>query len=177
MLLEGTVLLEGGGDVWQADPNARNQRGMTTLHTDKALNSPDVMKELLKRGGNPNAKCLEDGKTPLHLASADVIEVLLEGGADAYGVRDGDGTAGCKTAYDVQTKAIRDAIDAYKLFCGRFEISSVTPEHVSETSLVLNATDKNSGSVGSRFTGTNTFARARPAPTRTDPPFPFPPHT
>ena len=47
----------------------------------------DVVRELLKRGSEPNAPTESDGSTPLHVAARrhfkGVVQVLINGGADA----------------------------------------------------------------------------------------------
>ena len=62
-----------------------------------------------------------------------------------HGVKDSKG----KTAYEVQTYEIRNAIDDFTLFCGRFDIlSTSTPEHATPTSVVLRAVDRDAAKHG-----------------------------
>ena len=66
-------------------------------------------------------------------------EVMLEaGGSNPRRIKNNDG----KTAYEVQTREIRQVIDLYVLFCGRFDIASLSaPEHATATSVVILAID------------------------------------
>ena len=81
-----------------------------------------------------------DGNTCLHVAKTpEIVRVLLEaGGSNPRRIKNNDG----KTAYEVQTREIRQVIDHYVLFCGRFDIVSLSaPEHATATSVVLKAID------------------------------------
>ncbi|HEX3627127.1 MAG TPA: ankyrin repeat domain-containing protein [Verrucomicrobiae bacterium] len=80
-----------------ADPNARNDQGLTPLHLAAY---PEMAELLVQCGANLNARSV-DGGTPLiiHASEAegfDVMETLLELGADA-GARDIRG----KSALDI----------------------------------------------------------------------------
>ena len=75
------LLLEAG-----ADPNARNDDGLTALHFGARNSNPVVTSHLLEAGADPRARDNE-GFTPLHFAarssgSRRVVGSLLEGGAD-----------------------------------------------------------------------------------------------
>jgi uncharacterized protein len=77
------LLLDAG-----ADPNARNDLGMTPLHL---ASYPEMVELLVRHGADINARAA-DGSTPLIIETAeperlDVMEALLERGADA-GARD-----------------------------------------------------------------------------------------
>ena len=81
-----------------------------------------------------------DGNTCLHVAKTpEIVKVLLEaGGSNPRRIKNNDG----KTAYEVQTREIRQVIDHYVLFCGRFDIASLSaPEHATATSVVILAID------------------------------------
>ena len=80
-----------------ADPNARNDQGVTPLHSAAY---PEMAELLVQRGADLNARSV-DGSTPLiiHASEAegcDVMEVLIELGADVS-VRDNRG----KSALDI----------------------------------------------------------------------------
>lgn len=67
-----------------ADPNARNDEGITPLHLAAY---PEMVGLLVQRGADINARSV-DGRTPLIIHAAegercDVMEVLLKLGADA----------------------------------------------------------------------------------------------
>lgn len=73
------LLLDSG-----ADPNARNDLGLTPLHLAAY---PEMAKLLVQRGADLDARSV-DGSTPLIILASeaeswDVMEVLLELGADA----------------------------------------------------------------------------------------------
>jgi len=74
------LLLEAG-----FDPNARNDRGRTSLHYGAENPNPVVTSHLLAAGADPNAMS-NTGDTPLHGAARNdnerVIKVLLDAGAD-----------------------------------------------------------------------------------------------
>ena len=81
-----------------------------------------------------------EGNTCLHVAKTpEIVRILLEaGGSNPRRIKNKDG----KTAYEVQTREIREVIDQYVLFCGRFDIASLSaPEHATATSVVLKAID------------------------------------
>ncbi len=84
------ALLDAG-----ADPNARDDAGMTPLHFVLNRDSaPDLVRVLLKVGGDLDAR-REDGSTPLHDAMAcsrspDVVKALVKAGAD-LNAQDADG--------------------------------------------------------------------------------------
>ncbi len=67
--------------------------GWTDLHKAASAGDVERVKELLKKGANPNTKDI-DGQTPLHMAASgghfDVVKLLLEHGADPN-VQDKDG--------------------------------------------------------------------------------------
>jgi len=72
-----TFLLENG-----ADPNVKQQTGVTPLHSAAHNNQPNLVKLLVEYGADINAKT-DDGKTPLDMAlekdfkeTAEVIEKL-----------------------------------------------------------------------------------------------------
>jgi ankyrin repeat protein len=75
-----TALLDGG-----ANPNARDESGLTPLYLATFLGHADTITILLKAGADPNARD-ESGWTSLHIAAigsdADIIAALLDGGAD-----------------------------------------------------------------------------------------------
>ena len=98
-----------------------------------------VIKTLAAVPGAASATDSENN-TALHLAKTPaIVKVLLEaGGSNPRRIKNKDG----KTAYEVQTREIRDVIDQFVLFCGRFDIISLTaPEHATATSVVLQAID------------------------------------
>lgn len=75
------LLLQAG-----ADPNARDDRGLTVLHFGAWNSNPVVTSHLLEAGANPRARDNE-GYTPLHYAARwsgnrRVVGSLLEAGAD-----------------------------------------------------------------------------------------------
>ncbi|WP_419949448.1 SUMF1/EgtB/PvdO family nonheme iron enzyme [Candidatus Palauibacter sp.] len=75
------LLLEAG-----ADPNARNDEGLTALHFGAQNSNPVVTSHLLEAGANPRARDNE-GFTPLHYAARwsgnrRVVGILLEAGAN-----------------------------------------------------------------------------------------------
>ena len=83
-----------------ADPNARNEGGVTPLHGAAMFNpEPSVVAALTEVGADPNARG-EGGVTPLHAAAMfnpepSVVRALIEAGADVN-ARDIDG----KTPFD-----------------------------------------------------------------------------
>ena len=78
-----------------ADPSApsRNAQRVTALHAALAGPTPDLARALIAAGTDVNA-VQQDGVTPLHEAAhigrADLVQLLLEHGADAA-ARDGQG--------------------------------------------------------------------------------------
>lgn len=75
------LLLEAG-----ADPNARDDRGLTALHVGAGNSNPVVTSHLLEAGANPRARD-NQGYTPLHYAARwsgnrRVVGSLLGAGAD-----------------------------------------------------------------------------------------------
>ena len=75
------LLLEAG-----ADPNARNDEGLTALHFGARNSNPVVTSHLLEAGANPRARDNE-GFTPLHYAARwsgnrRVVGILTEAGAN-----------------------------------------------------------------------------------------------
>jgi len=73
------LLLDAG-----ADPNAKNDEGVTPLHLAVY---PEMVELLVRRGANINIRS-NDGRTPLHVQAAEAegyeaMEALLELGADA----------------------------------------------------------------------------------------------
>ena len=80
----------------------------------------------------------ESGNTMLFSASTvEMINGLLDAGVNPH-VRNRFG----KTAYEVQSLTLRAAIREKTHFCGRFAIPPVvTPEHATDTSIVIRATD------------------------------------
>ena len=98
-----------------------------------------VIKTLAAVPGAASATDSENN-TALHLAKTpEIVRILLEaGGSNPRRIKNNDG----KTAYEVQTREIRGLIDQFVLFCGRFDIISLTaPEHATATSVVLQAID------------------------------------
>ena len=76
----------------------------------------------------------QEGNTPLHVCKTpELAKLLLGKGADPYHIVNKVG----KTAFEMQTADIRTAIEDYKLFCGRFELLSLSiPEHATATSVM-----------------------------------------
>ncbi len=86
------ALLASGVDV-----NAENDHGLTALCTAADRYNVEMVRLLLERGANPNAKDLEFGRTPLWLASrpgsdpkakqaaAEVVKLLVAKGAGTEG--------------------------------------------------------------------------------------------
>ena len=98
-----------------------------------------VIKTLAAVPGAASATDSENN-TALHLAKTpEIVKILLEaGGSNPRRIKNNDG----KTAYEVQTREIRGVIDLYVLFCGRFDIASLSaPEHATATSVVILAID------------------------------------
>ena len=98
-----------------------------------------VIKTLAAVPGAASATDSENN-TALHLAKTpEIVRILLEaGGSNPRRIKNNDG----KTAYEVQTREIREVIDLYVLFCGRFDIASLSaPEHATATSVVILAID------------------------------------
>ena len=66
---------------------ARNASGATGLHL--AVDHPTVVRLLLDRGADPNARDTDDNVTPLHVAAArgaiESVRALLDAGADVHG--------------------------------------------------------------------------------------------
>ena len=92
---------------YDADIDVRDQYGRTPLYwasDDRYFNDGSVVRLLLERGADVNARADNDGSTPLHEASRygalEVVRLLLEHGADVEAV-DVDG----KTALQVVGKA------------------------------------------------------------------------
>ena len=92
----GALLLDRGADVTQSD-----QYGMTALHYAVEMNKPSLLKALLKRGADPNARLTQglpfrrgdyvgreayDGASPFWLAArlgnVEMMRELLDAGAD-----------------------------------------------------------------------------------------------
>jgi len=78
---------------YDADIDARDQRGWTPLYYASGghfFKDDSVLRLLLERGADVNARADGDGFTPLHRASADgapeVVRLLLEHGADVEAV-------------------------------------------------------------------------------------------
>lgn len=75
------ALIRAGADVNDAD-----SRGSNALCYATTESSIEVMKELLKRGADPNVLCKSMEDRPLHLSAlngfTDRVELLLEAGAD-----------------------------------------------------------------------------------------------
>ena len=97
----------GGGDIWTAllagdaaalraalsagaDANAVSPDGAAALLVASLNSDPELAAALLAAGADVNAANESNGATPLHAAAflghADVVRVLLEGGADATAV-------------------------------------------------------------------------------------------
>ena len=98
-----------------------------------------VIKTLAAVPGAASATDSENN-TALHLAKTPaIVKILLEaGGSNPRRIKNNDG----KTAYEVQTGEIREVINLYVLFCGRFDIASLSaPEHATATSVVILAID------------------------------------
>ena len=80
-----------------ADPNARNKRSWTPLHSAGIYSEdPVVLKLLLDAGADPNVKTYYDW-TPLHLAAfgnvnPDVVRMLINAGANLHSRNDDDNT-------------------------------------------------------------------------------------
>ena len=59
--------------------------GWTDLHSAALVGYAERVKELLKKGADPNTQA-KDGETPLHIAASmghvDIVKLLLEHGAD-----------------------------------------------------------------------------------------------
>ena len=77
------LLLEHG-----ADPNAERENGETPLMTAARLEQLDVMKQLLARGADANAREKRFGQTVLMWAAGnpDAVRLLLDHGADVHPV-------------------------------------------------------------------------------------------
>jgi ankyrin repeat protein len=71
--------LKKGGDA-----NFRNTDGPTLLAVATNWNHRDIVKELLKKGADPNI-CLKDNWCPLHIAASrdtEILRMLVEAGAN-----------------------------------------------------------------------------------------------
>ena len=90
--------------------------GRTPIFTARSL---EVTNKLINADADMTATD-SSGNTCLHVASSsEITRTLLEAGApNPRRVKNNDG----KTAYEVQTKENRDAINDFVLFCGRFEL-------------------------------------------------------
>ena len=109
--------LKAGGDV-----HARDENGLTPLHSVASSETPAVVDALLEGDADVDARD-ENGLTPLHLAAAHsetpaVVNALLEAGADAN-ARDGSN----KTPFDFAkgNSAIKGTDVYWRLNEARFE--------------------------------------------------------
>ena len=70
-------------------PNIQTVRGETPLHLATRANQADIIRVLLRHGGDANAQAREQ-TTPLHIASRignrDIVALLLQHGAKADAV-------------------------------------------------------------------------------------------
>ena len=73
----------------RSTPNIQTVRGETPLHLATRANQTDIIRVLLRHGGDANAQAREQ-TTPLHIASrignADIVALLLQHGAKADAV-------------------------------------------------------------------------------------------
>ena len=106
------LLLEAG-----ADPNARDDRGLTPLHEGATNSNPVVAAHLLAAGADPNGLD-NDGYTPLHYAAARsgngrVVTRLLGAGADPL-VESNDGRTPLHSAlrYAAERGVISELVEA-----------------------------------------------------------------
>mmetsp|Transcript_11519 Transcript_11519/g.30989 ORF Transcript_11519/g.30989 Transcript_11519/m.30989 type:complete len:867 (-) Transcript_11519:163-2763(-) len=76
---------------FKCDPNTRNKKRDTPLHLASKVAEASTIKILLDAHANPRAQN-QDGSTALHLAvQADVVQALLNGHGDPYGIKDNEG--------------------------------------------------------------------------------------
>ncbi|XP_004531514.1 serine/threonine-protein phosphatase 6 regulatory ankyrin repeat subunit B [Ceratitis capitata] len=83
------ALLSHGASV-----DAVDSKGNTPLHV--AVDSPEVVRILLKHGANPNLKTINTGETPLHLAikncNKTVVNIILQSAVNVNATDDNDQT-------------------------------------------------------------------------------------
>ena len=86
------ALLEERGDFTFATSPSAPHKGWTALHEAARRGHANVVRALLARGADPNAREAGDNTTPLHWAAAradlESVRALLDGGADAQGAGD-----------------------------------------------------------------------------------------
>jgi ankyrin repeat protein len=87
-------LIQHGSDI---DAIARNPMKVTPLHSAAAAHSGEIVRLLLERGANPNAR-QQGGWTPLHAAAqdgdAEMVRALVEHHADPKATNDEGKTPG-----------------------------------------------------------------------------------
>jgi ankyrin repeat protein len=91
---------------------ARNAEGGTPLHA--AVPHPDIVRLLLERGADPNARDKGDNALPLHFAAGggpiESVQTLIDAGSDVHGLGDAHEleVIGWATVFD---EARRDVVD------------------------------------------------------------------
>jgi cytohesin len=107
-------LIEEGGDVNEEQPS-----GDTALHMASFKGYADVVRKLLEKSANINARMAgggDPGATPLHLAAmkghVDAIILLIENGADLNTRLGGDGNTSTSGASPLHLAAAHDTIEA-----------------------------------------------------------------
>ncbi|MDH4227644.1 MAG: ankyrin repeat domain-containing protein [Deltaproteobacteria bacterium] len=113
-----------------ADVNAKDKNGYTPLHHAMNRGDDEVVKFLIEKGADVNAKASSDGKTPLLIeGSHETVKLLLASGADIKAI-DKDGNTAMHTA-GAYYKDVAEAIIAKGGDVNAKNIYGFTPLHVA----------------------------------------------